>query len=385
MTTRPSSDLTTWATSGTIVEPSSPEKAAGFDPGDRPPAQWLNFFLSNLALWASYLDTEKLRSVTHTDASIPVFGTPSSAHDHPGSSSNRWKLILKLALSDGTFARFYAGEGDFGDRSQWCIASNAVYDPSPTSGTGQKWSKDNTGKESNLIRCQAGELHWYGRQPGAGVWADTEWDDQQRGTLFVGDTIFTKDLSASGDVSATDDITAGDQVNAGGDMNVGNDINITHACRVHDSIHVDDDFLYSSAKSRQTIVPLCSAHGDTFKNFEGALIMGGSDVVNFPIHLPSGAVLNSVDIMYEKTTADTLDVFTVRKHGMNWSTPTAPTCTQQAHGTSNATGLISFNMIFGSITVSSDEDYELTIQDAHSGDSLHAVRVNWTDPGPRNF
>jgi hypothetical protein len=50
------STVVSWSTVGTRTEPSSGEKAAGFAPGDRPPASWFNWLWGTLGEWTSYLD-----------------------------------------------------------------------------------------------------------------------------------------------------------------------------------------------------------------------------------------------------------------------------------------------------------------------------------------
>lgn len=399
MTTRPSSDLTNWASGGEIIEPSAPEMAAGFLPEDRLPSQWLNFFLSNLALWAGYLDTEKLRAVTHTDASIPVFGVASgsSAHDHPGSSSNRWKLILRAPLSDSTYIRFYAGEGSPGDLSQWCITSNASYDPAPTSGTGQKWSRDSTSKEANLLRCVSGELHWYGRAAGSGVFLDSDWAASGRGNLIVGDTVSSKALAITNTITAGTSITAGttvtasdlvatDDLSVGDDVTIGGSVDITVDLTVGDDIDVGDNYLYTVPKSRSTIVPLTSAYGITFKNFEGELITQSNvDVYTWTLRLPTGAVLNTVQLQYVKTNTDDVHFYAVRKHSFGWGgTPTLPTIVQLDNAlNSSGAGNYTISTSFGGLTVTNAEEYEVVLTVGANGDKVYGLHVNWTDPGPR--
>ena len=46
-----------WGGAGTRLEPSGPQRLAGFSAGDKPPARWLNWLFGELGDWTSYLDT----------------------------------------------------------------------------------------------------------------------------------------------------------------------------------------------------------------------------------------------------------------------------------------------------------------------------------------
>ena len=60
MSERPSS-TPIWATdSGTKLEPSAGEKAAGFSIGTRAPARWVNWLLNLICQWVSYHDVRDL-------------------------------------------------------------------------------------------------------------------------------------------------------------------------------------------------------------------------------------------------------------------------------------------------------------------------------------
>lgn len=49
-----------WSATPTRVEPDAGDKAAGFDPGEKPPAQWFNWLLGVLANWVAYFDDHLL-------------------------------------------------------------------------------------------------------------------------------------------------------------------------------------------------------------------------------------------------------------------------------------------------------------------------------------
>jgi hypothetical protein len=217
-------------------------------------------------------------------------------------------------------------------------------------------------------------LHWYGRATGTGHFTDDDWALSNRGNLKVGDTI------SCGDLHTTDDIQVGDRIDAAGDIAAGNDLTAVQFARI------GGEYRYTSAKARNTIIPLASAYGAVFKNFQSYLVMGGSDTVSIAVKLPHGAILNSVDVMYSKAGTASVDVYAVRRSGANWTTATPPTNTQVGHTFSTAgIGNYVINVPFGGLTISKDEDYEVVVSDGDSGDHLHGFRVNWTDPGPQNF
>ena len=77
----------TWATTGgTRVEPTSAEKAAGFAPGDKPPARWLNWLIGSICDWAAYLNSVNTDdaflgstfgwTAQHTHALPPKYASP---------------------------------------------------------------------------------------------------------------------------------------------------------------------------------------------------------------------------------------------------------------------------------------------------------------------
>lgn len=322
------------------------------------------------------------QTIDFNSSSAACLVVNSSAHNHPGSSSNRWKLITDLTMSDGIHVREYSGEGDFVDGSAWCRTINASWDPA--SGA-QNWTKDNVSKESSLLRLEYGEMFFYGRQAAAGTWNDNQWDDQQRGNLFVGDTVTAKNLTASAILTGqTLHTTSSAQID--GPLNVNGPIDSGGDIFASDDIIATDEFQYGPPKTRLTLLPLAAAYGNAFKNFQSYLVMTGSDVVTWAIKLPHGAVLNSVDVMYTKTGGSSVQTFTVRKHSISWSgSGTPPTCTQIATTTeSGGAGNYVINTSFGGLTISKDEDYEFIVQDGNNNDQIHCVRLHWTDPGPRN-
>ena len=65
-------NLAEWGTGAApIVEPSTPQKQAGFAVSDRPPAQWFNWFWNLVHLWIVWLDS--FESTAHAWSAFQTF------------------------------------------------------------------------------------------------------------------------------------------------------------------------------------------------------------------------------------------------------------------------------------------------------------------------
>jgi hypothetical protein len=399
MTARPTSDLTQWGTSATITQPSAPEVATGFVPNDKVPAQWFNYFLNNLAKWSSYLDTEKLRSIVHTDSGIPVIGVPtgSSAHDHPGNTANRWKLVLRVPLSVGGYTRLYVGEGAVNDLSAWCVTVNASWNPANSGAGGQNWVKDDTSKESSLLRCYFGGLQFYGRIAGAGSWGDTAWD-AGRGTLSVGYAIAATTISTTAALTVGNGMTVtgtahfNNAVDVGGGLDVeGGDFRVILGnCAVKGNYTY-----YGSAPLREIVGTM--AGGDCINNFEyvGATETisttgdAGSAIYTKPIYLPTGALIHEVLVQGHRNTS-TLLVKLNRWVQSDWAAaPAAGQSFNIGQTSISSTTLATTTAACGDYPVNNAvEAYTLQVTCSTSsatGDVMERYKIRFYDPGPRNF
>ena len=407
MTARPSSDLTTWATTGTIIEPSSGQIAAGWAPGDRPPAEWLNFVFSNLSLWASYLDTEHLPDVTQATASTPILGTNSTAADH--AAGNNWKLFLHAKCVDGSYMRLYAGEGNDSTLSgDWCITANAAFNPST-----QLWSQDQAGQESTILWVADGQLRWYGKAPGSGPWATSAWDTT-RAALVVGDDVTAGgDLAVGGDAGVGDDLTVGGDAAVTGaltaatvgvtgtatviDLGPGG-LRVNGALDVNGDLYSSDDviaegeFQYGTPPSRLVAIDILHGVGGTLDNVGEDVILAPGAALVIPIRPPHGATLSVVFVKVFLFLGDSasIDLGIYSQAAPNYLATTVPSTT--VVDTVSTTALTdnqatNFSMDFGGLTVSKDERYWLQVHnDAGSADviQVYAAAYTFTDPGPRN-
>lgn len=302
------------------------------------------------------------------DPEVPVFATNTDSHKQNG--SNIWKLLIRAPLppSSSRWVRVYVGD--------WSAATFAITVNARWEASDQTWNQDSTG-ESNLFRFTQGEWHLYGKASGASAWGNGSWDTS-RGVVRIGDT-----LHVGNDINAGDDITAGDQLVAGGDIYVGNDAHITH------NLRVGDDFLYSTPPTRNTPVALSSGYGINFKTFEAYLVVGSSDVVTWPILLPHGAVLQQIQFMLNKSGTASDSHFTIVKKSPNWGAPGTVSGSGVGDYQADAVALGGFQIVTidcDDEVISGVKEYECTFSgSSDNDDQIHAIRVTWTDPGPRNF
>lgn len=109
MATKPS-NLAEWATGAApIVEPSTPQKQAGWSVGFKPPAQWFNWWMNIMHLWVLWLDAfeseahtwtglQTFNNATQFNSSITVAGTSSLSTVSIGPSGTF--QALKKAIFD---------------------------------------------------------------------------------------------------------------------------------------------------------------------------------------------------------------------------------------------------------------------------------------------
>jgi len=110
---KPSFDAPSWADSGTIVEPSSGKKEAGWSPEERPPAEFLNWWQNRVGGFLQYLANAYLMQLNFTDA---VF-QPTTGFAVEGIASNG---IVTYLTASGSSLFFTQGQESF-----WQITSPA--------------------------------------------------------------------------------------------------------------------------------------------------------------------------------------------------------------------------------------------------------------------
>jgi hypothetical protein len=163
------------------------------------------------------------------------------------------------------------------------------------------------------------------------------------------------------------------------------------------NLRVRGDFLYGPNTYGTSVLPLRTkeinlelgvGQGWTYNSASpGAGLwtgLGSSEMIHFPIDLPNGATLVSVQIM---VVTDDSDVLFVRRLASNWGTPGARTVTNL--GSASATAASPTHEIVTVSGLSEVVDNSAnTYQVAYAPQgavTIRAVRYTFRDPGPRNF
>jgi hypothetical protein len=93
-------NLAAWGATATIVEPSAGVKSAGWAPEQKPPAQWLNWWMKSVAAWMVWLDA--FESTAHNWSAAQTFTRGIAANAHAATSS-----VGIATTSDGAFAGLF--------------------------------------------------------------------------------------------------------------------------------------------------------------------------------------------------------------------------------------------------------------------------------------
>jgi hypothetical protein len=324
-----------WATDGlNTLEPPAGKVAAGWVPGEQPPSGWFNWWKHLVGEWTRWLDAEVVSLTGRVDVLEPAVDA----------------LEADMAAAEAT------------------LANAALVNAANVFTLGQTMPGLTVTDDASVTDLlTTGRL----RVTGAGVSVDIDHDANVNENLVVGD-----DLTVGGTVDVVSTITSGGTIH-------GRDL------RADDDCIVVNEYQYDVPWARSTIIPISSAsgvHGAVVQKINGGGIefTGAAQVVSFPIKLPHGAVLNTVQVLYEKVSLATASFWGYRHHSMNWTTPTAPTFQVRATVTTSTNGLQVVLLDFTGLTVDGAEDYEIVISSGAAVEKIHAVRVNWIDPGPRN-
>lgn len=327
--------------------------------------------------------------VTQTDASIPLLATNNTPPDDAyfvGGAHNRWKLIFVFKHAGGQYVNVYTGQNVGDTAGAYAITVNSSWDiPS------QKWKQENATLPSVAVVWFYGRVRVAGRAAGAADWSN--WDQTTDGLLEIGKLSASGDVSAGGAVTANTvstlgNVAAGANLTAiagllvGGGGSFGGGITITGECR------------YASAKARVTEVNLSRARPDGSNISEdsdfGFWVATSTGARLFvPIELPSGAVLNGIDILHNQSTAAADSIRLMVRHS-DWSTigdpPASDHLSADTIPASSGWQQDKVESALGSgLTIAADSRYTLVYEPAASGNVLGRVRLRWHDFGPQNF
>jgi hypothetical protein len=392
-----------WATDGTNnLEPPTAKTAEGWVAGEEPPASWFNWWKNLVGQWTRWLDTTvndlvgrmgaaeadlntlegehdalasdaALKSAANTftqpqaiardnaDGSpaldfssarsdIALIGSARAPAEHPSKPTNVWKLIGRFKRAGGAYAFMYVGSDPaYGGT---LVVTNAYWDVAA-----QQWNQENAAIASTALDVQADKVVSWTKAAGSGPWTNAQW-------------------------------SAG-RVDAG-------------------------DFVYAPALDRTTFVPLFGGYGN-------AVLAGGSGSQTgtaayklrftaigapagehvFPIVLPHGAVLTRIDVLVKLAGAAIMTAKLNRRYNHNFelSGGAGGGAVDQAEvsvGTWGLTGLATlvcntppFSVTFDNraddaLPSNPGSEYVLCVIAGTVNDEIHAIRLFWKDPGPRN-
>lgn len=272
-------------------------------------------------------------------------------------------IVNKDAGSSGDVANFFKNIGEYkiaGMSGKWRLYSGRTSGPAHAiitvnaawDTTNHRWFADDTAFDSiGLLFEQGTGMRLSRRAAGAGTW--TDWSAQTSGS-FV----------AQGDVACNGDLITASKVKAA------------------------TAFEYVTPPVRATVLPVTSVAGgitgSIFDFATGALVKAASDTGLWTIRIPHGSTLTSVDIMINKAGATASNFYAEQKSGLNWSSVNAGSYTQLSTQSSTSSGLQIKTVSFGGLTVDSTRAYAVRVSGGDNSDFIHALRINWTDPGPRN-
>lgn len=277
------------------------------------------------------------QTVTQNDASQAALVVDTGAADD-ANPANLWKNELGFLVSDtgGGYNNLYAGVRT--GPGQWIHAINAFWDVA-----NQRWQADNSSYDSFAIIYDIANGVTVSRRPaGAGTW--TSWPTTS-GNITVGGNLI---------------VTTG---------------NFEYAAPVARSVALR----LSAGKG---IAPELSTNEYVPTNF-------GVDVIMVPLPpVPAGASLTGVDCSAHQNTTSP-NSFKLWKRHVNYSTPAAPTFTQVGSTATHASSSgypATVSIDPGGLTVINVADeYYVEWLPADAGDKLVGIRVNFDDPGPRNY
>lgn len=359
-------DALEWGTTGAVIAPTGGKRLLGWIVGEKPPAQWFNWWQQLAGLWQAYLDDQRAsdqlrladieahaayenQSNVFANTNVmqrqlgvdiannpdePLLYTIKTAHDWTTNPANNWKRIFRFQVDGGGLINVALYVGD-GTKGWYCIAVNAFW---RLASSPLKWrQEDNTKPSFCLIVNPAGQLEYLSAPAGFADWVD--WPE------------------------------------ANASMRTG----IVYA----------DAHNYPVGVARTTEFLLGDFSGDVFRNnTDGAVSSAAGGAVVLPFALPYSATMGNVEAIVRQTTTTPCTIRIMRRTGANWTTPTAPTIPAFIAFASGPATIGTFKITVnpaGYVTLSDTEEYQIQFVPGVLADEVTAIRmVNWLDPGPRN-
>ncbi len=373
-------DLPDWATSGATVAPSLGKRAAGWLVGEKPGAQFFNWWQNLVGKWTEYLDDERAAAVERLDAfdafdlrvalkdepntfvggqtidvsdtSQPVLTSELGPHDSPLDSANAWKTLIRFpcVTVSGTTRYLHICSGD-GTHGYFAIVVNARWRTNT-----QVWRQEDHDFVSHALMIGSDGTLEYFATP---AHATTDWLDWPTTTGSL--SVATVNANA---VSATASVGGVTGVYAGG---------------------VAGNFNFAPTKTRPPMpVPL----GDGSNNFVAAIGAeygakeGSSGSQHYPLRFPENCGGAAIEIMFKQSSSLT-SFFDLEKHDADWSGLTLDSASLDSGTTPAASGVGTLTLTVPAIVAGSE--YRLRWAPGAPADLLYAVRVtSLQDNGPRN-
>jgi len=279
--------------------------------------------------------------VVDTDAAdVPLIKTTKVPGDDP-EATNKWKELARFPTGDnGVTIRLYAGS--LNTLGHFALTLNASWDPAAL-----EWSQEYATYPSQMLRstlgATTGSFGNYYMEPGATAGVDPWQKTPTAGSGQFGNYY------------------------AGG------------------------HYKYSPTRSVRYIVPISWADGD-----EGGWALDGSGnwvstgvnkVLRLGLRIPYGCTLQAIDVLILATDGgNPSTVYLQKRSGISWSTPTAPTTSNENSDTTSGTGLQNVNVgASGETNIDTETTfYDAVVNSGAVGDTVYAVGVTILDPGPRN-
>jgi hypothetical protein len=390
---KPSGNLPTWATTpGNRIEPGSGKKAEGWQTGERPSAQFMNWLQGLAGDWIAYLndvvggvaiDDLRLNS-SITDVTQAPFRTSTSPEDYGPVPTTLWKLIGSFGAGTGRTARIYTGRLS---GASFIITINCFWSP----GSGGLWfqqvsSQPSLGLEfsSNglgirVVRVDAGTASWNQLSWGAG-------------SLGAFNAQFTGEITAQ-DIHVLDDVDIDSDLNVDGNAQVDGTMN-AGLYTSSSGYQATTSFGYATPQSKvMTFSPaLCQIQGPAAYVSASDRILGdagGTSVATWALDLPSGFTLTKVDVMVTSVTNSSTGMpVVVRKNTQtDWSATPANggTMSSLASGGNAFNGLqvITHSGLTETIARATERvQVQVTVEDS-STSQVHGLRITGTFAGPR--
>jgi hypothetical protein len=207
---------------------------------------------------------------------------------------------------------------------------------------------------------------------------------QVNGTLgTTGNTTVGTDGSANLQVNGTLG-TTGLATVAG--LQVNGTLTTTGQANVTGDVKATGLFGYTTPPTRTKVISIARATGDVFlKTTSGAVSSKTGGHVAWPIDLPHGATISSVDIIgiQSSTAPSTLGLY--RRINHDWTSGNEPNLTAIASNTTPSVGG-TYKRTFspGYLVDNANEEYQVRLVPGSTADEVQGIRVQFIDPGPRN-